>query len=142
MAYRGIPLVFALMVSLAGCASTSAGPERTRNFDRSVLTRDDLARRPAENMYTIVSSMRSDWLRPALSGSGVAERTASAPPTVYVDGRLFGSLDLLKSFSPESVDHVRYYSATAAQNRFGTAVASPVIELVSRGRAARDTSAA
>ena len=141
MAYRGIAVVFALMVSLAGCASQSARSERTRNFDRSVITRADLARRPSENMYTIVSSMRSDWLRPALSGSGVAERTASAPPTLYVDGRLLGSLELLKSFSPDAVDHVRFFSATAAQNRFGTAVATPVIELVSRGRAARDTSA-
>ena len=123
-----------LVFALAACSpktETSALPQR---YDRSLITREEIARRSYDNMHNIVSSLRPDWLRPPLSGSGVAGRSATAPPTVYLDGRLLGSLDVLKSFSAESVERARYLVATEAQNRFGTQVETPVIELISRGR--------
>jgi hypothetical protein len=105
-----------------------------RGFDRKLITREEIAQRSYDNMYSVVSSLRSDWLRPPLSGSGIASRSATAPITIYLDGRRIGDLEVLKTFSGESVERARYFIATEAQSRFGTAVSSPVIELTSRGR--------
>ena len=129
--------MLALVMAIVACAPRATSSSPSRSQDRSVITREEIAQRSFENIYSVVASLRSDWLRPPLGGTGFAARSATAPPTVYVDGRHFGALELLKTFSAESVERIRYYSATDAQNRFGTAVESPVIEVVSRGRDGR-----
>lgn len=123
-----------LMIALVACATPQGGSAPARNVDRSVITREEIAQRSFDNMHSVVASLRSDWLRPPLGGTGLGGNSATAPPTVYVDGRQLGPVDLLKTFSAESVERVRYYSATAAQAKFGTAASTPVIELYTRGR--------
>ena len=132
MRHRHLAGILALILALGACASQ--GTRADRSYDRDLLSREELAGRSTENMFNVVSSMRSDWLRRPLGGSSVAGRTAAAPPLVYLDGRRIGEFDALKSFSAESVEQARYYSATEAQNRFNTTIATPVIELTSRGR--------
>ena len=134
MRYRHLMGVVAIALATNACAAKTGESRPDRRYDRNVLTREELAQRSTENMYNVVSSMRSDWMRRPLSGTAVAGRTAAAPPMIFLDGRRIGEFDMLKSFSAESIEQARYYAATDAQNRFSTPVAIPVIELTSRGR--------
>jgi hypothetical protein len=139
MSYRHVRTTCSFAFALAACATPNPSSGSARGYDRSVLSREEIAQRSFDNMHSVVTSLRSGWLRPPLSGSGLGARSVTAAPTIYVDGRLLGALELLKTFSAESVEQARYYNATDAQNRFGTAVATPVIELVTRGRPPQGT---
>jgi hypothetical protein len=132
MGRTSIAAACTLALALAACATGTATSRA--GYDPNVIARDDLARRSYDNMHSIVSSLRPAWLRPPLTGSGIGGQSATAPPTIYLDGRMLGNLDVLKSFSAESIERARYFTATEAQSRFGSQVSSPVIELTSRGR--------
>lgn len=119
-----------LTFSLGACASRpkSEGP----SVDRNLITREQLAQRPSDNMHGVISVVRPDWLRPPTGAASFG--SGAARPTVYLDGRPLGDVDLLRSFSAESVERARYYIVTEAQSKFGMMATTPVIELISRGR--------
>jgi hypothetical protein len=133
LSYRHVLSVCALVVATGACGPHAQTSPPARRSDRNLITREEIAQRSFDNMHSVVSSLRSDWLRRPLSGSSVGA-TSAAPATIFLDGRLIGDLDILKSFSAESVERVRYYTVTEAQNRFGMTATTPVIELISRGR--------
>jgi hypothetical protein len=118
------------IASLNACASRpkNAGS----NVDRNLISRAQIAQRSSDNMHGVISLVRPDWLRPPLGAASFGSGTAR--PVVYLDGRPLGDLDLLRSFSAESVERARYYVVTEAQAKFGMMATTPVIELISRGR--------
>jgi predicted dinucleotide-utilizing enzyme len=53
------------------------------------------------------------------SSGAAAERTRPRTPQVYVDGNLFGGLDVLRSILAENVEEVKYMGPTEAALEFG-----------------------
>ena len=124
----------AVLLTLSACGSSSRARPAQQSFDRSVLTRAELATRGSNNMHTVVSSLRPNWIVTPLGAAGVGSTAATAPTTVYLDGRELGGVEFLRTLGAESVELARFYSTTQAQSKFGLRSASPVIEIISRGR--------
>lgn len=115
------------IVLLALATACASGASRGGSYDRDRITREELESRAGANLYDIVNSSRSNWLR-AQAGTG------GGTPLVYVDGRRLGGLELLRSINVSTVEEVRYLSASAAHSRYSMSDARPVIEVISRGR--------
>jgi hypothetical protein len=128
-----------------------------KNTNRDVIARSDLDAKPSANLYDVVSSLRSHWLR----GSATARQSMSVEPgvfaragqsgkravindpnmatasgvtiaVVYVDGRAFGAIPSLRTMPAEAAEKICYYTVNRAQGKFGLAVESPVIEVFTR----------
>jgi hypothetical protein len=116
------------------CAATPGPRNRDAGYSRDVITREELAVHSFANMYDVVSSLRPQWIRGPLANAGMGTNSVSSTPTIYLDGRELGELEMLKSLSAETGQRLQYYSPTAAQSKFGTRYARPVIEVTTRGR--------
>lgn len=129
--------IAALVLSAGACAPVSSSNPPSVAYDRNSLSRTELAARANDHMYTVISGLRPNWITTPMGASGVGNTSATAAVMIYIDGREYGDVDQLKSISAETVEIARYYSATAAQSKFGLRAASPVIEITSRGRTPR-----
>lgn len=148
--------------SLAGAQApvkeaAAAPTPAAKNTNRDVIARSDLDAKPSANLYDVVSSMRSQWLRgPATArqsmtvtagvfgrqGEGtravindpnMATASGVAIAVVYLDGRPFGAIASLRTMPAEAAEKICYFTVNRAQGRFGLAVESPVIEVFTRG---------
>lgn len=113
------------LATASACASTK-GP--ISPADRTTISREELAERPAASLLDVISATRPTWLR-ALPG---ATGRAAITPIVYVDGRPVGGVDVLQSISTGAVESIRHLSASEAQNRYSMLQARPVIDIRSR----------
>ena len=122
--------------------------------NRDALSREELAAKPAANLYDVVMSLRSQWMRgPATRRSTVGATvsaggggfggdpeaassavTAGAVPgtVVYLDGRALGPLTALRTIPAENAEKICYYSLNRAQGKFGLSVQAPVVEVITR----------
>lgn len=144
--------------SVAASSGSPAPQAKVLKPNRDIITRADLEGRASANLYDVVSSLRSQWLRGSATarsnlsitdkgGSGSSARMSdpdasprtgvsagAAPRTlVYVDGRVFGGLTELRSMLASAVEKACYFPLTRAQGRFGLIVEAPVIEVFTRG---------
>ncbi len=122
--------VATLQMLSAACSPTTQRAPRPA-YDRNYLARAELATRSTDNMFSLVRSLRPNWLATPMGGAGIST-PGSAPVTVYLDGREFGPAEMLKSISSEAVEYARYYSTTEAQSKYGLRVVSPVIDITTR----------
>ena len=153
------------LTSVAGAQEQAPAP-RAQKASRDIITRAQLDAKAAPNLHELVSALRSHWLRGSANAranmsitgggsSGSTEKVLFADPEnspttgvgaqggpstlVYVDGRRFGTLTALRSMPTETVEKLCYFPVNRAQNRFGLAVESPVIEVFMRGSSYAET---
>lgn len=110
--------VLALVLALAGCAST--GSSGARNSD--VITLETIRQTTSSNVFQLIQSERPGWLR---RRGGITMRTGEdgledTPIIVYVDSGRFGTLADLANLSVQGITEVRRLSAGDATQRFGT----------------------
>jgi hypothetical protein len=119
----------------AGATGAPATARSTRNSTSNVLTREELEGAGSTNMLDVVQALRPRWLQNNRSGTimgrGGNQGGTSASPAVavYVDGQLFGDANSLRSIERSSVERVTYLTTTAAQQRYGSRVYAPVIDI-------------
>ncbi len=115
--------LLAIVVIAGACASTgsSRGPRRDRN--RIVAT--ELAELTGiSTALQAVRQLRPGWLTP---------RGRSAPPAIYRNNNRWGSNPgALANISIESVQEMRFLSATDASIRWGTSAGGTVILVTTR----------
>jgi hypothetical protein len=118
-------LVGALLVSLA-CASAPGteieglGPRG----DSKSLTRADLTVATQLNLLDLIAAERPQWLR--------ASDGRPAPVVVYLDDARLGGPATLAGLTRHAITSVRYYEASAAQQRFSGRDRGPVIHVVTK----------
>ena len=118
-------LLLAVLATTLACASSPAsqvdapGPRG----DSHTITRADLEGATQLNLNDFVVATHPQWLRDA--------RGRIANVTVFLDDTRLGGLSTLSSISLNTVGAVRYYDASAAQQKFNTLI-GPVIQVVSR----------
>jgi hypothetical protein len=103
---------------LAGCASAGAsetGAPRARQ-DQQLITRDVIVGTQYTNMFDVVQSLRSNWLRPK-TGANASGRADVL--VVYLDNQRVGGVDELRRIVPSSVQTARYFDPIAASARWG-----------------------
>jgi hypothetical protein len=117
-------LLLAALAATLACASAPgsqvepAGPRG----DTKTITAADIARATQLNLLDFIVAERPQWLR------GPDGRVA--PVTVYVDDSRMGGSSTLRSITLSTVSLVRYYEATAAQQKFNGADRGAVIHVI------------
>jgi hypothetical protein len=122
--FHGALLGFALA---AGTACTSAGGapstgEAGARGDSRTITEAELLTATQLNLYDYVAAERPRWVRSSTSMS----RT---PLLVFVADTRLGGVQTLKTLTTGTVRMVRYYDASAAQQKFPGRDIGPVIQV-------------
>lgn len=119
-------LLLAALAATLACASTpgseieSAGPRG----DMKTITAADLAPATQLNLLDFIVAQRPHWLR-GPDGRAV-------PVVVYLDDSRLGGPSVLRGITITTVARVRYYEATAAQQKFNGPDRGPVIQVISK----------
>ncbi len=112
---------------LGACAAGAGG---STSVSPNLITREMINESYEDNAFDIVRRHRSRWLqRPGpsrLDGSGSAEIQ------VYLDGTHYGGLRSLQNIAANSIDEIRYMSASDATTRYGTGHAAGAIVIATR----------
>ena len=117
-------LLFAALALTIACASapaTEIEPLGPRG-DSKTLTTADLAIATQLNLLDLIAAERPQWLR---TPDGRA-----APVVVYVDAARLGGASTLRGVSLNAITMVRYYEASAAQQKFNGRDLGPVIHVL------------
>jgi hypothetical protein len=126
-------LILATLVASSltwGCAGTGSPSSGPTNADRNRITREQLEVMPSMTARDAVQRYRRDWLTGrtgSLRGSG--SRTY---PSVFLDGRPYGSLDVLAQLETEHIEELRYISGSDATTRYGTGYPAGIIDVITR----------
>ena len=121
----------AVAVALVAAQATAEAQARPR-MDRSKLTAEQIAERPASNAYDLIKSLRPNWF--SVRGSSTLQSRDAADPysgrsvtvpaqpeiAIYVDEIRFGSQDDLKTMSTTGIESMERLDAVTATQRFGT----------------------
>jgi hypothetical protein len=123
-----------------------AHPAAPRAGDRRrFISRAEVERTTVPSAFELIQSLRPQWFR-ARGNDGMRVGTVQTPRgtmqaiidespiVVYVDGRRWGNLESLRSVTYGEVDHVEYYDAVEAQQRWGTGHPHGAIHVVTRRR--------
>lgn len=119
--------MFALTVVLgaAACGGARAGSTAAAEGGRpaprrasNLVTGDEITKHGGSDLHEILRALRPGWFRmsPTRMSAGVVYVDAVS---VYADGRRLGTPANLSEIPVSSVLHVRFYSASEAQGRFG-----------------------
>jgi hypothetical protein len=122
-----------LTAALTACASraTPSGA-RAGRADPEMITGDELARSTASNLYDAVRNLRPAWMMRSRPTAVLQQQQAQL--IVYVDGTRYGTLETLRQIVPAGIIYVKYFSAGAAEARFGPGHLLGAIEVVTRQR--------
>lgn len=123
-------LLAALLAAGAACSRAAATEEVLPGArgDSKTITEADLGRATQMNLYDYIQAERPRWLQ-----LGAGSRTGRAYPTVvFMDDTRIGPAETLKGISFPGVRLVRFYEASAAQQKFTGRDLGPVIQVVTR----------
>jgi len=121
-----------LTVLLGACAHRGPPGERTSRPDPETITGDELARSTASNLYDAVRNLRPAWMMRSRPTAVLQQQQAQL--IVYVDGTRYGTIETLRQIVPAGIIYVKYFSAGAAEARFGPGHLLGAIEVVTRQR--------
>jgi hypothetical protein len=122
---RSTRLLLAVLAATIACASAPRAPlEAGPRGDSRTLTTADLANATQLNLLDFIVAERPHWLT---STTG-----RLAPVIVYLDDARIGGVSTLKEITLGAITLVRYYDASAAQQKFNSRVRGPVIQVTTR----------
>lgn len=120
---RGPWLVLGMLLVLAGgCASTSNDGDDGPRRDRNRISFEELQAAPPGDLLSTVRRLRNRW---------ITSRTR-AQPSVHVDGRFSGGLEVLQTIRVADAQELLFRSATEATTLYGTNYPAGVIEVTTR----------
>jgi hypothetical protein len=128
---RTLVMAFVLVLfPLWGCATGSSSSQRGPGSSRNTITREQLAEMPSMTAHDAIRRLHRDWLMgKATTMQSVTGRTYAQ---VFLDGRPYGSLEVLTQFGTQELDEIRFISSSDATTRYGTGYPAGIIELLSR----------
>ena len=119
------PTMLALLVlGCVGCAGTTPGGSVT-SADNDVITREELLRTGAGDLYQAVERLRPLWLR----SRGSRSLTSETEIAVIRDGSYFGPVESLRTIPTDQAFRLEYMdAATVASLLPGRVLSDHVIE--------------
>lgn len=129
--------------TLTAQAAPAAQRPPTATERRRRIAREEVADTRMGTAFDVVQALRPNWLRTrgsdimrvgmvqTLKGPvpGVVDES---PVMLYVDGRLAGEVELLRSIPHGDIDHIEYYDAAEAQQRWGIGHPQGAIHVITR----------
>ena len=110
-----------------GAADGDARPSRSSS-NTNVLAAADIEAAAQRNMRDVITALRPRWLQNSTAGSSRG-MGANGEISVYVNGRPSGGIDALTGIDKSAVERVLYYTVSEAQQRYGSVVRGPIIDL-------------
>ncbi|HEX6040246.1 hypothetical protein [Longimicrobium sp.] len=125
----------AALVLLSACASAGTGTA-AGSGGRDLILSDEIARSGAADAYSLVQSVRPQWLRvrgdqgrgstvrvgttdPATGEAGVGQGSMAPSPNVYLNNARMGAADALRQIPLANVRYVRWFTPAQANLRWG-----------------------
>ncbi len=124
-------MVLATALLLAGglaCGGMGGGGSSGSGALTSQQLRDLQSR--YDNMYDLIQSERSVWLR--TRGSSSFQDPSASNPVVFVDGVERGALSTLRQIRPSNVAQAEYVNSRDATTRYGTGYPGGIIRISTR----------
>lgn len=118
------PIGLAAVALLVGCSRGAATvgtetPTPSRPDETVVASEELRSAADAPNLYEAVKRLRPRWL--------------AQDVVVYVSNRRYGGSEALRQLLPSTVASLRYFSPSAAQQRFGSNHPNGAIQVIMRG---------
>ena len=117
----------------AGTGADAAASRQRSGANRNVLAREEIAAAGSTNLYDVVLATRPRWLQSNRSGTiptrGPRGSSASPSVAVYVNGQLYGDASTLRTIETTTVEQVTYLTTSEAQQRYGSRVYAPAIDV-------------
>lgn len=118
-----IPLILALAIGLAACATTAPPGTTVPSRSGDVVSAGELETVSQLNLLEALRRLRPTWLR---------VRSRSTPPVVFIDGIRRGGAEVLRDFRASEAIEIRRRSGTDATTLYGTGVGGGTIEVRTR----------
>lgn len=117
-------------LALAICLSACNGATAIRHVGDQpsglyVLTARDLCTWSTRSLYDVIAELRPNFVRPNLRGE---------PPTLFVNGMLAGSIEVLHALPTDAVSEVRLLRGADATARHGSVHTGSILEVTLRSR--------
>lgn len=118
--------ILVLATAATACASTGGPAART---DRNLLTYEQIQETNKQNVFDVVESLRSNWLR---TRGPTSLQGPNAEVQVYLDDTRLGGVSNLRSISTAPVRYIRWFDGIAATGRWGLDHGAGVIYVSTR----------
>jgi hypothetical protein len=109
-----VPVAAAMLLACAGGNATGRAAAAPA-VDQTLITRADLDKVNAPNLYDAIMNLRGNWLRPRAADS--FDRPSVIQ--VYQDNQRIGGVSELRQIVPRDVASVRFYDGIQATARWG-----------------------
>ena len=110
---KHVPLIFALVLLLGGCAGNGATARSGRS---DMIVQEQLQGRGFASAYDAIEALRGNWLR-------TRGRTTLTGPEleiqVYMDNTHLGAVETLRQIPAVNVAYIQWYNANDATARWG-----------------------
>jgi hypothetical protein len=121
---RALVATFALTLGITACASGGGGTGGAPRGSSTRIISEELATVAQLDLYTAVSRLRPQWLRPGTRGQ---------LPEVIIDGsRQQGGTDALRNMRANEATELQFMSASDATTRYGTGFTAGAIIVSTR----------
>jgi len=120
---RALVAAFALALGLSACASGGGGTGGAPRGSSNRITSDELATMSQLDLFTAVSRLRPQWLRP---------RSGQLPEVVIDGAHQQGGTEVLRSMRASEAGQLEYMSAADATTRYGTGYTAGAIIVSTR----------
>lgn len=121
--------VFAGVLLLHACASSSRGLRDGPRENPDIITRAEISRTHSLTAYDAVRLLRPTFLRSR--GQTSLMRQSTDEPVVYLDDRRMGGLTALRDIPVQLIFQIRYLSSSEAQLKWGSGHPGGVVQVVS-----------
>ncbi|MEP6905188.1 MAG: hypothetical protein ABI875_03845 [Gemmatimonadales bacterium] len=121
--------MLALLIVVGGIGCASAGTPGGERTNTSIITQQELAAAGAGNAYDVIRRLRPNFLVSRGEVSLGNAQGASPYPNIYLDGLMYGDINVLKNIDAQQLVEVRMYQSWEAQTKFGLGNNSGVIAI-------------
>lgn len=108
-------ILLVLVLFAAGCSSSAASGRRSSARDARTLSSEEIRQSASANLYEVIRARRPEWL----IKRGQTSINLEGDIVVYVDNVALGGPETLRGIDVQSVQVVRFLSASEAQMRYG-----------------------
>lgn len=119
--------IIAVAAISTSCAAT--GGNGAPRAERNLLTYEQIQETNRQNVYEVVESLRSNWLR---ARGPTSLQGPDAEVQVYLDDNRLGTVANLRSIAVAPVRYIRWYDGIAASGRWGLDHGAGVIYVSTR----------
>src|SRR5262245_26261832 len=125
-----LPLLAVCLLVIGACTHRTRETGGATPRDPELLTPEELARVKGSTVYDAVQELRPNWIMRSRPNPALPRQT---PLIVYMDGLRYGAgIDVLRTLPVTAAITVQYFTATAAEGRFGPGHSLGAIEVVTK----------